>query len=509
VADLTRRSPAAGAAALGAGALVAFSLPPWGWWPLAFIGIAILDRLVAARPRRSRFIRTWLFGLAWLGPGMGWMWFLSPPGYIVAVGVYAAYLGLAAAMAPAGRWRRLALPAALTVAEAVRFFWPFGGVPLASLGISQAASPLSETARLGGVILITWLTFLAGSALAAAWERSWREAAVLAAVPVVLVVLGAVAPSGQDTGDSLTVAFVQGGGPQGTRAADTDPREVFERHLAATRQITEPVDLVVWPENVIDVSQGPFATSPELAEVAAEAARLDAPLSVGITEDAGDHFANAQVIVSPQGEITSRYDKVRRVPFGEYMPLRSVLRALGAPTDLVPRDALPGTAPAVLDLPSGERLAVIISWEVFFGGRARDGVSHGGAVLLNPTNGSSYTGTVLQTQQIASSRLRALEQGRWEVQVAPTGFSAFVTDEADVLDRTGISEQAVRVREVPLREGRTVYSRLGEIPFVLAALAVVVLGLLLARRDDRRAAAAAGPDAEVSRPRGGASQAHR
>ena len=169
----------------------------------------------------------------------------------------------------------------------------------------------------------------------------------------------------------------------------------------------------------------------------------------------------------------------------------------------MPRDALPGTAPAVLDLPSGERLAVMISWEVFFGGRARDGVSHGGTVLLNPTNGSSYTGTVLQTQQVASSRLRALEQGRWEVQVAPTGFSAFVTDEADVLDRTGISEQAVRVREVPLREGRTIYSRLGEIPFVLAALAVVVLGLLLARRDDRRAAAAGRPG------RGGQSTSRR
>ena len=507
MADLTRRSPAAGAAALGAGALVAFSLPPWGWWPLAFVGIAILDRLIAERPRRSRFTRTWLFGLGWLGPGMGWMWFLSPPGYIVAVAAYAAYLGLAAAIAPAGRWRRLALPAALTVAEAVRFAWPFGGVPLASLGISQAASPLSETARLGGVILITWLAFLAGSALAAAWERSWREAAVLAAVPVVLVLLGAGAPSGHEAGDTLTVAFVQGGGPQGTRASDTDPREVFERHLEATRQITEPVDLVVWPENVIDVTQ--FATSPELAEVAAEAARLDAPFSVGITEDAGDHFSNAQVIVTPQGEISSRYDKVRRVPFGEYMPLRSILRAVGAPTDLVPRDALPGTAPAVLDLPSGERLAVMISWEVFFGGRARDGVSHGGTVLINPTNGSSYTGTVLQTQQVASSRLRALEQGRWEVQVAPTGFSAFVTDEADVLDRTGISEQAVRTREVPLREGRTIYSRLGEIPFVLAALAVVVLGLLLARRDDRRGAAQADPDAEVSRLRGGASQARR
>ena len=131
------------------------------------------------------------------------------------------------------------------------------------------------------------------------------------------------------------------------------------------------------------------------------------------------------------------------------MPLRGLLKALGAPTDLVPRDALPGTEPAVLDLPSGDRLAVMISWEVFFGGRARDGVSHGGTLLLNPTNGSSYTGTILQTQQIASSRLRALENGRWVAQVAPTGFSAFVTPSGDVLDRTGISEQAVRYRHRP------------------------------------------------------------
>jgi hypothetical protein len=91
----------------------------------------------------------------------------------------------------------------------------------------------------------------------------------------------------------------------------------------------------------------------------------------------------------------------------------------------------------------------------------------------------------------------------------PSWIKAAGPDEADVLDRTGISEQAVRTREVPLRDGRTIYSRLGEIPFVLAALAVVVLGLLLARRDDRRAAAQDDPDAEVSRSRGGASQARR
>ena len=66
----------------------------------------------------------------------------------------------------------------------------------------------------------------------------------------------------------------------------------------------------------------------------------------------------------------------------------------------------------------------MISWEVFFGGRAREGVKHGGEVLLNPTNGASYTGTIVQTQQVASSRLRAIETGRWLVQAAPTGLLA-------------------------------------------------------------------------------------
>ena len=495
-----RRDPAAAAAAFGGGALVALSLPPWGWWPLAFVGIAILDRMVANRPARSRFFRTWLFGLAWLAPGMGWMWYLSAPGYVVAVASYAGYLGLAAAIAPGGRWRRLALPAALTIAESIRFMFPFGGVPLASLGISQAYAPLSQTARLGGVILITWLTFMAGCALSAAWERSWRQAIALAAVPVGLIAIGLVAPSGHDDGRTITIAIVQGGGPQGTHAADTDARIVFDRHIAATNTIDRPVDLVVWPENIIDVGDISFAGSDERAAVAAEAARLNAPFAVGVTEDEGNRFTNAQVLVLPDGQLAGRYDKVRRVPFGEYMPLRGLLKALGAPTDLVPRDALPGTKPAVLDLPNGDRLGVMISWEVFFGGRARDGVSHGASLLLNPTNGSSYTGTILQTQQIASSRLRALENGRWVAQVAPTGFSAFVTPSGRVLDRTGISEQAVRYHTVQLRGGRTIYSRIGEKPVVAAAIVVLVVGLLLARRDRRRAArlGTAGTVAEVA-----------
>ena len=234
---------------------------------------------------------------------------------------------------------------------------------------------------------------------------------------------------------------------------------------------------MVWPENVVDVAT--FAGSPEFDAVAAEAQRLNATFLVGVTEDRGtNNFTNAQVVITPDGQYTGRYDKVRRVPFGEYMPLRGLLEALGAPTNLVPRNAIPGTDPAYLTLPDGTRIAVVISWEVFFGGRARDGVGHGGQLLINPTNGSSYTWTVLQSQQVASSRLRAIETGRWVAQVSPTGFSAFVSPDGDVYNRTSISERQVLIRDLELRSGNTWYVSLGDKPWVALAFVVLVFALL-------------------------------
>jgi len=291
-----------------------------------------------------------------------------------------------------------------------------------------------------------------------------------------------VAPRGSNTGRDFHVVAVQGGGPQGTRAINTNPRDVVERHLAATRTINNndnPIDLVVWPENVIDVAD--FETSEELAEIGAEASRLNAPFAVGITEDVNRaHFTNAQVIVTTDSEATSRYDKVRRVPFGEYMPMRSFLKSLGAPVDQVPRDALAGTEPAFLDVPTAtgnERIGVVISWEVFFGGRAREGVKNGAGLIINPTNGSSYTWTVLQSQQVASSKLRAIETGRWVVQVSPTGFSAFVDPEGNVYQRTGVSEQKVISRDIAIRSGQTLYVALGDKPWIALLALVFLIGI--------------------------------
>jgi apolipoprotein N-acyltransferase len=335
--------------------------------------------------------------------------------------------------------------------------------------------------RLGGALLLVEVTLVAGIALAAVLARRWRAAAVAAAVVLVALGAAAVGPRGHQVGE-LSVALVQGGGPQGTRARTTDERVVFERHLDASEQVEGPVDLVVWPEDVVDIAE--LATSPEHRELRDLARELDTTLVVGVVEDAGpENFLNASVVYSPQGEIVSRYDKVHRVPFGEYVPLRPLIEPLGG-ADLTARDAVVGQEPALLDTPAG-RLSVAISWEIFFGDRVREGVGDDAEVVLNPTNGSSFTGTHVQTQQVASSRMRAIESDRWLLQVAPTGFSAVIGPDGEVHQRSAVSEQIVLHDTVGRREGTTPYTRYGLAPALGVALASLTLARLAARRTGR------------------------
>ena len=465
-------------AALGSGALVAFSLPPWGWWPLACIGIAIFARITTSgiARKRTQFLLGTIFAFGWFAPGMCWMWFLTPPGYVIAVILFAAFHGVASVVGSRSMYPLVALPLAHALAETFRFSFPFGGVPLASLAISQSASPLVGIVRIGGPLLLTFCVLQIGFALSQlVVAPKMKHLAVFGAIVALVVCAGIVAPNGSDTGETRTIAAVQGGGPQGTLAINTNPRDVVERHLAATRAITSTnLDMVIWPENVIDVAD--FYASVERTEIAEQAARLNAPFVVGITEDMNArYFTNAQIVVNEDGTLGDRYDKVRRVPFGEFVPLRGLLETLGAPVDRIPRDALAGSDIAQLQV-DDTTVGVVISWEVFFSGRANEGVEAGGSVLVNPTNGSSYTGTILQTQQIASSRLRAIENGRWLVQVSPTGFSAFISPTGEVFDRTGVSEKRVLERTINLRTGRTLYSNLGDLPFIV--LMVAILGSL-------------------------------
>jgi len=466
---------------VASGVALCLSLPPFGFWPLAFVGLVGLDRAIADQRARRRFTRGWLVAMGCLVPSLIWMTALTAPGYLIACVLYSAMLGAGVAAAPPGRGRWLALAGTWTLAELLRATWPFGGVPLANLSIGQVAGPLAPVLRVGGFLLLIVVTLLVGQAAAALLRRAWRPAAGLFAVAVILVGGSVLAPSGHAVG-TAEVALVQGGGRQGTHKTLVGTIDVFERHVEATALVDPPVDLVVWPEDVID-TEGDFVADP-WGEVVGDLARdLGAPMIVGTVEGAGpDAFRNGAVLVDADGEFVQRYDKVHRVPFGEFVPFRSLLEKVAG--DALPdRDALIGELPGHLDVPGAVgRVAAPISWEIFFPDRTREGVEAGARLVLNPTNGASFTGTIVQTQQVASSRMRAIENGRWVVQVAPTGFTAVIDDHGRVLDRTSISEQRVIQRRLQLREGLTIYTRLGNLPGLIAAALLIAAGWAIQRR---------------------------
>tara|TARA_B100000959_G_scaffold50448_1_gene52288 strand:+ start:1810 stop:3303 length:1494 start_codon:yes stop_codon:yes gene_type:complete len=474
---------------VGSGLLVVASMPPWGWWPSAFIGIALLDRLLSGQGAFRRLRRGFLVGLVWALVGTIWMVDLTPAGWAINAIVHASFMGMASLIVPANSGRRSALVGAITLAELGRWSWPFGGVPLATLAQGQAAGPLAPVVRVAGSLLLVALVVAIGVALSALFDgrqATKRSALVIGITSVALIisgVLAALAPEGHLI-EEMKVAIVQGGGSQRTRATPSGASVVFSNQVAANQTVEKGVDLILWPENV--VNPDPSTTSPlpnrlysdEASTILSmEARRLDAVLVPGwFIQDDSDPTANLNysTAIDSTGEVIDRYDKVRIVPFGEFVPLRSLIEVFAA--DLLPaRDVRPGNGPAILETPAGN-LGISISWEIFFDHRARDAIKNGGEILINPTNGASYWLTIVQTQQIASSRLRALETGRWVLQAAPTGFSAVINPNGKVIQRTSISEQTVLHATVERRSGLTWAAQVGIWPMAILAVFLILVG---------------------------------
>jgi apolipoprotein N-acyltransferase len=371
---------------------------------------------------------------------------------------------------------------AVVLQDWLRTYVPFGGVPLGGVPLGQAAGPLVPAARLGGQLALTGVAAVAAVALELVVStlarrdvgaRSWRRAAELAvmfSVVVALPLAGALVPSGRAAG-TMRVALVQGGGPRGLRAVETSAQRALDAQVAETAEVRGPVDLIVWPEDVVALP-GRLAGSAEAAQVAAIARAHGAPVLAGVTEDVGaDKFRNAMVEWSAGGAVIGRYDKVHRVPFGEYVPLRSLVQHVVS-LDAIPRDAIPGHGNGELATPAGP-VAITISYEVFFPDRARSAVRAGGQVLLVPTNTASYTTTQVSAAEVAALRIRAWSTGRDVAMVAPTGWSAVVDSHGRLLQRSRLGVPAVIEATLARRTGETPYVRWGDLPVVLAAAALL------------------------------------
>lgn len=479
------------------GVLVALSVPPFGWWPLALLGFAGIAYLLRGRTWGRRLALGFGAGLGQYVIGLLWVSEFSIPGCVVLMIVSALFIAAALLVVPSSSRASVAagLPAAVLLADWARDRFPLNGFPLGGTSLGQTLSPLIPTVRLGGSLLLTAETALAGVVLAELLRTALalrpaipgiparptlpaRPAvatlAASAALAIALPLAGFLSPSGAGGHlAGLRVALVQGGGPRGTRAIDTDPQIVFGRHMAAAARIRPPVDLVVFPEGVEQTSYD-FRATADSAELAGTALSLDATVVAGVEQDVGTHhYLNEIAAWSPAGTVTGTYVKNHLVPFGEYVPWRSFIQRFFNIQD-VPLDAIAGHSPGFLRTPAAP-LAVMISYEVFFNERARGGVRAGGQLLVVPTNTASYRSSQVPTQELAADRLRAWETGRWLVQVTPTGYSAIVTPTGRVVTRSTLGQQTVVQGTVRRETGRTVYVSIGDGPVALVALAVLLV----------------------------------
>ena len=512
------------ALALVAGLLTTASVPPFGWWPLAVIGLGLLPpALEDAQRALHRFAISFTFAAALYVPSLWWLTQFSLPGGLVIalieVVITALVLSLIGPGANGPRAngpransprtnsprangprtnspRRLAsvvcCAVALVAADSLRSLWPFGGLPLGGIDLGQADGPFAALVTFGGRLLLIGIVSLLGGAAVLLIRTRTYGLPVLAIAVCLLVTVGAhVLPDGTHSVRLLRVAVAQGSGPLGVKAVDDQVDRAFNATIAATKLIRKPVDLIVWPENIVDAAT--FSNSKKQAAIGVLAEAFGAPIVAGVVEDDPDNrkqFRNFSIVVGPGGDIgdgvSTRYDKVRRVPFGEVVYFRSLLAKFSS--SLQERDARAGTKPGMIETPYGP-MAIIISYEGFFDDRARSGVRAGGQALLLPTNASSFTSSHLPTQQVAAARLRARETGRWVVQAAPTGISAVLKPNGSIVTRSAIQQRVALQATITLRRGLTPYARWNDAP---ALILFGVLGLAAAWFSRRQRSVAGG-----------------
>jgi apolipoprotein N-acyltransferase len=494
------RPPAALATALTGGLALAAAFPPFGIWPLAVVGPALLVAALNRRSLRGALAVGLVFGAAFFFLMLSWVlnvawyaWLALAAADTVIFGV----LAVAQALLLRLRYWPLAVAGWWVAAEALRDRWPFGGFPWGRLAMSQQTAPTRGWAAIGGAPLLTFAVALAGTALAwavlTAWTGSQRRRIIAAgtfAATAALVCLPAAlpldpVPAGTAT---TTVAAIQGDVPRArTLAQQLNAEKVTLNHVTATDKLARAVaagqrpapDLVIWPENSTDID--PTKDMQIYQEISGAAAAIGRPILVGAVLQ--DPTQNAGLLWLPGKGPVASYVKRRLVPFGEVIPFRSLLSKITSLTQLQPINFTPGHANYVFTV--GQiRLGDVICYEIGFDDLVHSEVAGGANLLAMQTNDATFerdgqTGEA--GQQLAMARIRAVEHDRAVVVASTTGYSAIVAPDGHLITSSGTWQQAELEAQVPLIGYTTLADRLDAWPeWAIVGLTGCALSLALA-----------------------------
>jgi apolipoprotein N-acyltransferase len=481
--------------ALG-GLLVWAAFPPLGLGALVFIAPAPF--LIGVR-RASSGLQAALvglfFGIGFFGPLLNWITEMGVIAWAPLVLVESLFPAAFAWMLfrvrtrPDWQWMG-AVVGGWALTELARSYLPVGGFSWGWLGYAVSGfAGARGAAHWIGVSGWTVLAMLVAGGLALWFDTRrgglWAAAGALGVV--VLVAAGAAWPAKAD-GHALRVAVVQGNSPCPAERCENERQRITQSHLDLTRTLPSgQLDLVVWPESSTGYATDPIANPEVAAQIAAEAVRLGSHLLVGGDRPVDDdHFANVNLLFAPDGSIVGEYLKTHPVPFGEYIPWRAVF-GWAERFRAASRDMVRGEGPVVFSTEWGS-LGSVISFEGAFARIMRGPVREGAQLLVVATNNSSYGLGPASDQFIGMTRMHASALGVDVIHAALTGRSTIISNNGTVGTTSDLFTAEILTGEVRVRSsGKTLYTTLGEWPYLLAIFWFLSVLVVSTRPQDKTA----------------------
>jgi apolipoprotein N-acyltransferase len=441
------------------GGLLSAAFEPVGKWWVAPIALAVHMYALTLTQKKVLSVFTFaatlnLIVLHWSSTFVG-----SIPWLILALGLSLFYLPLSLV----SRWGMTSYPLIYILLEEVRNRFPFGGFGWVRIAYTQADAPYSKIAAIGGASALSALTVLLGLILFYAAARKWSNVTLL---PFLFLLI----PVNVSASATTNVLMIQGNVPQMGLDFNSRAKAVFNNHFEKTQSELKKnsnVDFVLWPENSVDVD--PFQND----DVKKSLDSIQKPLVIGAIVDKGNSILNTSILWG--GELPPTYIKQHLTPFGEYIPLRSLASVISPYTDRV-RDFEPGQEQVFFTVKEAV-IAPVICFEL-----VDDELLHKAAVSSNilavQTNSATFGMSAESAQQLAMTRIRAIEHGRNIVSVSTTGYSAVIDSNGKVLQKTSMGTAESIRAEVELLIGKTPRNSAGD-----WALVGVLFGLfLIARR---------------------------
>lgn len=443
--------------------LASAAFAPIGIWYLGVVGYSLFFRKISKSHRQlwHAFVFGFIYNaivLHWSGKFVG-----AVPWLLLSFLQALFYLPVGAI---AKRWGSIWLTiGALLLMEEIRSIFPFGGFGWTRIAFSQIESPASAILPYGGVLALSALTLLLASLI------SKIRIGNLAKLTLIIIGLALIPGNPQGSG-SVRLLAIQGNTPSVGLEFNSRAQAVFNLHRDATyKYATGSYDAIIWPENAVDIDPSFYPS------VAADIEKLtsdkQAPLIAGVVLKRDGSPVNASVLYNSDSGAVSTYIKRGLTPFGEYMPLRGLAEVI-SPFAATVVDFKPGNELVTHEV-AGAALGPIICYEII-NDRLVAEMSLNSDALIVQTNSATFAGTAESRQQLAITRIRALENSRSILSVSTIGISAFIGANGEVTEATPEDIQASITGDLGLNNHVTFANKWGNLVKYLLLTFIFILG---------------------------------